>query len=95
MLRLWTNYRFGGGFSVGGSVNYQSKWRQSNTASYSQKGYALVGFYAGYDITPNLTASVNVTNAFDETYFQSISSTSFGNRYGTPRTAQFSLRGKF
>jgi len=95
MLRLWTNYRFGGGFSVGGSVNYQSEWQQSNTASYGQKGYALVGFYAGFDITPNLTASVNVINAFDETYFQSISSTSFGNRYGTPRTAQFSLRGAF
>ncbi|WEK45970.1 MAG: TonB-dependent siderophore receptor [Candidatus Andeanibacterium colombiense] len=98
MLRLWTNYRFEGplsALSIGGSVNYQSKWTQSNFATYSQKGYALVDLYAGYDITPNLTLSANVTNLFDQTYFQSISSTAYGNRYGAPRTAMFTLRGKF
>lgn len=60
----------------GGSVNYQSKWTQSNTASYSQEGYVLVGLYVGYDIVPGVTVSANLDNLFDKTYFTSISSTS-------------------
>jgi len=95
MLRLWTNYRFGERFSAGGSVSYQSKWTQSNTATYSQEGYVLADLYVGYDVVPGVTASVNVNNLFDKTYFTSISSTAFGNRYGAPRSATFTLRGRF
>ncbi len=98
MLRLWSNYRFEGaldGLSVGGNFSYQSRWRQVNTATYSQAPYALVGLYAGYDVTPNLTLAVNIHNLFDKTYFASMSSTSFGNRYGAPRSALFTVRGRF
>ena len=98
ILRVWTNYRLTGlldGASIGGSVSYQSRWKQSNTAVYSQAPYAVVGLYAGYDVTPALTVSVNLNNLFDKTYFTSISSTSFGNRYGTPRSAIFTVRGRF
>lgn len=98
IARLWTNYRFTGALSalsIGGDISYQSRWTQTNTAAYGQGGYVLAGLYAGYDITPKLTVSANVSNLFDKTYFSSISSPSFGNRYGAPRSAIFTLRGRF
>lgn len=99
IFRVWTNYRLPGhlsAVSVGGGLNAQSRWTQgSGAAAWSQPAYALLSGYVGYDITPQATLSLNVNNITDETYFEAMSSTAFGNRYGAPRNATVSLRARF
>lgn len=98
-LRAWTNYRLPGQWqqwSVGGGVNYQTESsRTTGNIKLTQAAYALWEARVGYEINRNWSASLNVANLFDKTYYQTIGAPTWGNFYGNPRNFTLVLRGKF
>jgi outer membrane receptor for ferric coprogen and ferric-rhodotorulic acid len=58
------------------------------------------GFYSvesvryTYRISPNWTASLNVNNLFDRTYYQTVGTTNGGNWYGAPRNLLLNIQGR-
>lgn len=106
MLRLWTSYRLPGDWNawdVGGGVNVQSAtYNEGGTPKVrvTQAGYAVASLRVGYRINANWSASLNIGNLFDRTYYTRLGSASFGpasfgNVYGEPRNTQITLRAKF
>ncbi|HCF0008816.1 TPA: Fe(3+)-pyochelin receptor FptA [Pseudomonas aeruginosa] len=99
LLRLWSNYDLpwqDRRWSVGGGLQAQSDYSVDyRGVSMRQGGYALVNMRLGYKIDEHWTAAVNVNNLFDRTYYQSLSSPNWNNRYGEPRSFNVSLRGAF
>lgn len=98
LLRLWTNYRFRGVLSkldVGGGVNLSSRYyTQDSGYTLSQGGYAVVNLQAGYDITKQIRAQLNVNNLFNRLYYQSLGGVGNGNFLGDLRSVLFTLRFK-
>lgn len=68
---------------LGASAQYHSRIF-TPTATVRQGGYALVDLLARYDVTPNLSASVNVRNVTNTKYLTAL--TFDGGYYGAPRT---------
>lgn len=97
-------------YSVGGGVNWQSSmWStaQQPTGSYTAKGAPitapsrisqgsiwLASLMASYRINDHFTASVNVNNLFDKTYYNRVGFY-HGLHYADPRTASATLRAVF
>ncbi|MBM3112466.1 TonB-dependent siderophore receptor [Pseudomonas sp. P66] len=93
-LKTFTSYRLPGALdkvTVGGGVNWQSKVGL-DLHNFTQGSYALVNLMARYDISENLSASVNLNNAFDREYYSMASS--FGN-YGAPRNLMTTFKYDF
>ncbi|MGY2180342.1 TonB-dependent siderophore receptor [Pseudomonas agarici] len=63
--------------------------------SYTQAGYAVWNSLLEYRIDDHWTAALNGNNLFDKTYYQTVSTSSYGNWYGEPRNFMLSLRGTF
>ncbi|MFT3803915.1 MAG: TonB-dependent siderophore receptor [Burkholderiaceae bacterium] len=106
MLRLWTTYRLPGpwnAWDLGGGVNWQSATYSEGgrpAVRASQSSYAVVSLRAGYRIDRHWSASLNVNNLFDKTYYTRLGSggfgpANFGNVYGEPRSVQLTLRARF
>lgn len=92
--KVFTTYRLQGALdklTVGGGVNWQSK-TSYDLHTYTQEPYTLVNLMARYDISENLSASVNLNNLFDKEYFTSASS--YGS-YGAPRNLMTGLKYTF
>ncbi|TBV15642.1 TonB-dependent siderophore receptor [Stutzerimonas kirkiae] len=92
-LKTFTTYRLLGALdklTVGGGVNWQSRIGED---LYWQGSYMLVNLMARYEITGNLSGSVNLNNLFDKEYFSSVSS-NYGF-YGAPRNFMFSLKYRY
>ncbi|MDR6232868.1 TonB-dependent siderophore receptor [Pseudomonas oryzihabitans] len=90
-LKTFTTYRLPGlleKLTIGGGFNWQSK-TGSDLKTYTQDSYALVNLMARYDISKNLSASVNLNNVFDREYYAGASS--YGV-YGEPRNFITSLK---
>jgi len=51
-----------------------------------QKGYALVGLNASYDISRQATVRLNIDNLFDKHYYQGLGWSTGGNQPGAPRS---------
>jgi len=93
-LKTFTSYRLPGmldKLTVGGGVNWQSK-TGLDLHGFTQGSYALVNLMARYDISKNLSATVNLNNAFDREYFSMASS--YGN-YGAPRNLMTTFKYDF
>ena len=100
MFKLWTSYQLPGtlnAWTLGGGVNLQSMaYKLNGAARIEQAGYAVWSARATYRINRNLTASLNVNNLFDKTYYQTLGgSTGGGNWYGTPRSVMATLQAAF
>ncbi|AMD47538.1 amino acid ABC transporter substrate-binding protein [Bordetella holmesii F627] len=99
ILRLWTQYTpavWEGRLSVGGGLRMQSNFSTvSAGTTLRQGGYTLVDARLGWRVNKHLTASVNLNNLFDRRYYQSLSSTSWNNRYGEPRNVMLTLRAEY
>ncbi|MGJ7543480.1 TonB-dependent siderophore receptor [Variovorax sp. LT1R16] len=99
MLRVWTDYRLPGtlnAWTLGGGVNFQTaSTRTTGAITLEQASYAVWGARIGYQINRHWSASLNVANLFDKTYYQTIGAPAWGNFYGEPRSATVTLRGKF
>lgn len=93
------------GASIGGGLTWFSETYGGNpavrradgtvqTAStiVRQGGYAVVDLRAGYELTEQISLSVNVNNLLDRSYYARISSTGRGNYYGSPRSVFATLR---
>jgi len=99
IFRAWANYTFpwdGGRLSAGLGVQAQSAYTvQSGGLTLRQGGYALAHVRVGYRFNKHLSAALNVNNLFDRRYYQSLSGTSWNNRYGEPRSVALTLRAEY
>ncbi len=93
-LKTFTTYRLPGVFdkvTVGGGVNWQSKTGM-DLHTFEQGSYALTNVMARYDISKNLSATLNVNNVFDRSYYAYADSWSV---YGAPRNFMTSFKYTF
>lgn len=61
----------------------------------TQAGYTVYSAFAEYRIDNQWTASLNINNLFDKTYYSSIGYLDYGSFYGSPRSVVLALRGRF
>lgn len=99
MIRAWTSYRLPGELSavtVAGGVNLQSAaYKTSGALRFDQGGYAVWSARLAYRINRNLTASLNLNNIFDKTYYRTLGNTAGSNWYGDPRNVMATLTAIF
>lgn len=99
MLNLWLHYAppvIDKKVNVGLGLRAQSDFSvTSGGVTLNQGGYAVVDSKLGYQITPNIEASLFVKNLFDRRYYQSLSGVNWNNRYGEPRSAMLMFNAKF
>jgi len=108
ILRIWTHYQLPGEWqrwSLQGGMNTVSNAYTRTTnpnpaagikdVKLEQGGYTLFDAGVGYQITPQLSADVLVTNLTDKKYYQRINNPIDGNIWGDPRAATLTLRAKF
>jgi catecholate siderophore receptor len=70
---LFTEYRLGGGFEIGGGGQYVSERLAQNTAPLkSVPGYWIFNAMAKYDISERLSLQLNVNNLLDKYYYDAI-----------------------
>ncbi|PKV45633.1 outer membrane receptor for ferric coprogen and ferric-rhodotorulic acid [Janthinobacterium sp. 61] len=100
MLRVSTTYRLPGelqNLTIGGGLNWQNEIYTTATLPnkskirVSQGSYVLANLMARYQISPKLSASLNVNNLFDKTYFRRVGFYN-GGYYGEPRNVALNLR---
>ncbi|WP_395608344.1 TonB-dependent siderophore receptor [Pseudomonas sp. B22129] len=103
-VSLYTTYKLKGDLdklTVGGGVRWQSVGWQDiyNTPhkgyeEFSQDAYWLVDLMTRYQITKNVSATLNINNIFDKSYYTNIG---FYNSaaYGEPRNVMVSTRWDF
>ena len=104
LVRVQGSWRLPAGLdtlTVGGGINWQSSyygkiWNNTiNDYSRVQQGsYALVNLLARYEISKNVTASINVNNLMDKKYFTGLGLFETGF-HGEPRNVMFTVRTKF
>lgn len=99
IFRVWTNYALPvleRRLSVGGGVQMQSGYSTVyGPVTLRQGGVTLVDLRAAYRLDKHLTVALNLNNVFDRGYYQSLSGTSWNNRYGEPRNAMLTLRAQY
>ena len=97
--RLFTTYRLpgdGNRLTVGGGVNWQSRFYQQaihpsgQSVQAGQRSYALASLMARYELTDTTAISLNVNNLLDRTYYASAGFQN-GYLYGEPRSVQVHL----
>ncbi|MFP6848885.1 MAG: TonB-dependent siderophore receptor [Pseudomonas sp.] len=103
-VSVYTHYTFKGSLdrlSIGGGARWQGKtWQavnnypQSTVEDFDQKSFWLVDLMARYQITDNLSSTVNVNNVFDKTYYTNMGFYQSGT-YGEPRNFMVNTRWDF
>ncbi len=96
------------GFSVGGGLTwFSATWGgtpgvlnddgtlRTRSSVVRQDAYIVADLRAGYQVSEQVSFSVNVNNVFDRHYYSRISSTGRGNYYGTPRSVFATFRYNF
>ncbi|MBJ2179843.1 TonB-dependent siderophore receptor [Pseudomonas veronii] len=103
-VSVYTSYKFKGNLdklTVGGGARWQSVgWQdiynspKGGYEEFSQESYWLVDLMTRYQFTKNVSATLNVNNIFDKTYYTNIG---FYNSaaYGEPRNFMLSTRWDF
>ena len=101
MARLFTTYRLPGQWkqlTVGGGANWQSRIYYDGVGPQGQRqeqsDYLVANLMARYDITPQISAQLNVNNLFDEKYQTAVNWYGQGV-WGTPRNVLATLNYKF
>ena len=98
-FKLFSSYRLaqvGRGLTVGGGVVYLSEAYTDGLGPgwshrFTQPAYAVLDLMARYPFSDKLSASVNLGNAFNKTYYTSTSST----YYGAPRNVNLTVKYQF
>ncbi|NMZ41498.1 TonB-dependent siderophore receptor [Pseudomonas proteolytica] len=103
-LSFYTTYKLKGPLdrlTVGGGARWQSRsWQElynrykSKNEEFAQEAYWLVDVMARYQVTENLSATLNLNNSFDKKYYTNIG---FYNTayYGDPRNVMLTTRWSF
>ncbi|MCO7595716.1 MULTISPECIES: TonB-dependent siderophore receptor [Pseudomonas] len=105
LLRLSTTYRLPGVWNkltVGGSANWQSKvWKDldspagnGETERYTQSSYLILDAMARYQVTDQLSVTLNGNNLTDKKYFNNLGFYN-GGYYGDPRNFMLTTRYDF
>ena len=98
MFRLSTHYRLPGRFnklSIGGSASWQSKiWTDVNPQRYTQGSYWVLDTMAKYQVTEQVSVTLNGNNLTDEKYFSNLGFYN-GGFYGDPRSFTLTTRFDF
>lgn len=95
MLRVWSKYQLPGAWSrlsVGGGVS-----TQSHTVDYERafklSGFTVFNALLAYQVTPQVSLSLNVNNLFDKRYYIPAYNGADGNNdFGDPRNVMLTLR---
>lgn len=99
LLKASTAYTLPGALSkwqVGGNAQIQSmQYLTSGVIRIEEPGHAVWGAMVKYTIDPTWTATLNINNLLDKTYYRTISGVFTNNWYGEPRSWTLTLRGKF
>jgi iron complex outermembrane receptor protein/outer membrane receptor for ferric coprogen and ferric-rhodotorulic acid len=95
MLRRWGSYRLPGDlgrWTVGTGVNAQTDTLSSDRA-FRLGGFALWNARVAYQVSPELSVALNVSNLLDKRYYvPSYNTLSGNNYYGAPRSLLLTLR---
>ncbi|MBD9439758.1 TonB-dependent siderophore receptor [Pseudomonas sp. PDM04] len=104
-VKLWNTYRLPGELdrlTVGGGMNWQSGIHFSATPAglpgavkARQDDYAVFDLMARYQVTDQLSATLNVNNVFDKKYLSALDTTFYSGYYGDPRNVMLSTRYDF
>lgn len=104
-VKLWSTYRLPGELdrlTVGGGMNWQSGIHFTATPSglpgtvkAKQDDYAVFDLMARYQVTDQLSATLNVNNLFDKKYLSALDTTFYSGYYGDPRNVMLSTRYDF
>jgi catecholate siderophore receptor len=87
---LFTEYRLGGGFEIGGGTQYVSSRIAQNTAPIrAVPGYWIFDAMAKYELSERMSVQLNVTNLFDKYYYDALHN--FHVVPGAGRTALLTL----
>jgi len=83
------------GWGVGAGVRGVSDFYAIHgTTRISADSYVVADAQLSYDINEHVQAKVDVTNMFDELYYQRVNEVGRGNFYGEPRRVMFRLTAK-
>jgi len=97
MVKFWSTYNVGGNWNaltLGGGVNWNSPtYVAFSGTTIKQDDYAVFNAMARYQFTAKLSATLNLNNLFDKTYFSSINGAQ--GLYGNPRNFMISTRYDF
>ncbi|MFV7790920.1 TonB-dependent siderophore receptor [Aliarcobacter lanthieri] len=91
---LFTKYKINKDLSIGGGLNYKSKfYTGSGATQITQDEYIIANAMASYDITKDLKLQLNINNLFDKKYYENVGT----NRmvYGEPRSFAVNMRYSF
>ncbi|MDM0089835.1 MULTISPECIES: TonB-dependent receptor [unclassified Variovorax] len=98
LLRIATSHRLPGAWNrltVGGSLSWQNAISYAHPQGVvTQGGLALIGLMARYDISKQLSASLNIENVGDKAYYAGLGGYN-GYSYGAPRNAWLKMRYQF
>lgn len=92
-VSLWTTYRFGTAFEIGGGANYVGDRFNNNTETRVAPDYWLFDAMASYDVTNWLSLRLNITNLADERYIDRVGGGHFIP--GASRSAALTTQLKF
>ncbi|MFL9610512.1 TonB-dependent siderophore receptor [Methylobacillus sp. Pita2] len=95
-LKLFTTYRLPGAWNkltLGGGLNWQNSIRSGSAIEYTQGSVALVNLMARYEVSSNLSVSLNLNNALDKEYYSTVAN-NFGT-FGAPRNFMASMKYTF
>lgn len=101
LFKMSTSYTLPGQFNqwrVGASLYHQNRiYNKNTTYMIEQDGYTLMDFMLGFKPTERIDARLNLNNAFDKKYYNSLSSsvTVPSNVYGDPRNLMLSVKYTF
>jgi len=101
LVKIYTTYTFQSGdwlknLSVGGGLNYQSEtFFESYDFFNEQKDYVLLNLRAAYKIYQHWNLGLDVTNATNTKYFQTLGASGGGQFYGQPAAFTLSLKGSW
>lgn len=68
---------------------------QTASHRFTQRGYAIASAHVEYQIDDRWTASLDVNNLFDKTYYSTIGTLDYGSLYGAPRNAMLTMKYRF
>ena len=94
---LWTTYRLPFGVTLGGGTQYTGPARVSlNSTSLGRlPGYWVFNAMASYEVNPQLSLRLNVTNLADKHYARAINNNSNRAYFGDPRAFLLSAEYRF
>ncbi len=101
LVKIYSTYTFQSGdwlknLSVGGGLNFQS---DTDFVGYKffnqQKDYALLNLRAAYKLYEHWNIGLDVTNATNTKYFQTLGAEGGGQFYGQPAAFTLSLKGSW